>query len=69
MWDLIDEKLGEKAGMKKGEMMASKVSELTALGRASKPEDLQGLVSFLSSHDSDFMTGQNVVCDGGIIYT
>lgn len=69
MWDLIDEKLGEKAGMKKGEMMGLKVKELTALGRASTPEDLQGLLSFLSSKDSDFMTGQTIVCDGGIIYT
>jgi acetoin reductase-like protein len=69
MWDLIDEKLGEKAGMKKGEMMSLKVKDLTALGRASTPEDLQGLLSFLSSKDSDFMTGQTIVCDGGIIYT
>ena len=69
MWDLIDEKLCEKAGRPRGEMMKKYVQELTALGRASTPEDLQGLLSFLSSKDSDFMTGQTIVCDGGIIYT
>ena len=67
--DLIDEKLGEKSGKKKGETMSKYVGELTALGRASTPEDLQGLLSFLSSKDSDFMTGQTIVCDGGIIFT
>jgi NAD(P)-dependent dehydrogenase (short-subunit alcohol dehydrogenase family) len=69
MWELIDEKLAEKSGKKKGEMIKKYVEELTALGRASTPEDLQGVVSFLSSKDSDFMTGQTIVCDGGIIYT
>jgi NAD(P)-dependent dehydrogenase (short-subunit alcohol dehydrogenase family) len=69
MWELIDENLAEKSGKKKGEMIKKYVEELTALGRASTPEDLQGVVSFLSSKDSDFMTGQTIVCDGGIIYT
>jgi NAD(P)-dependent dehydrogenase (short-subunit alcohol dehydrogenase family) len=69
MWDLIDEKLAEKSGAKKGDMIKKYVTELTALGRTSVPEDLAGLVSFLSGKDSDFMTGQTVVCDGGIIYT
>ncbi|KIW08873.1 uncharacterized protein PV09_00797 [Verruconis gallopava] len=69
MWELIDEQLAAKKGKKKGEMMKKYVEELTALGRASTPEDLQGLLSFLSSSDSDFMTGQTVVLDGGIIYT
>lgn len=69
MWELIDEKLGEKSGRKKGETIDKYVKELTALGRPSTPEDLQGVVSYLSSKDSDFMTGQTLVLDGGIIYT
>jgi len=69
MWELIDEKLCEKHGRKKGEMMDKYVKELTALGRPSTPEDLQGVLSYLSSKDSDFMTGQTLVLDGGIIYT
>ncbi|MGE0747681.1 MAG: SDR family NAD(P)-dependent oxidoreductase [Rhodospirillales bacterium] len=36
-----------------------------ALKRDETPEDLVGTAVFLSSADSDFMTGQTVVCDGG----
>ncbi|TID26694.1 acetoin dehydrogenase-like protein [Venturia nashicola] len=69
MWDLIDEELAKKSGAKKGEMIKKYVTELTALGRTSVPEDVSKVVSFLSGPDSDFMTGQTVVVDGGIIYT
>lgn len=36
-----------------------------ALVKVETPEDLVGIVAFLSSADSDFMTGQTVVVDGG----
>ena len=36
-----------------------------ALGRNGYPQDLVGLCVFLSSPQSDFMTGQTVVADGG----
>ncbi|HLI26313.1 MAG TPA: SDR family oxidoreductase [Chloroflexota bacterium] len=35
------------------------------LKRVQRPEDLVGTVLFLASDDSDFMTGQMIVCDGG----
>jgi meso-butanediol dehydrogenase / (S,S)-butanediol dehydrogenase / diacetyl reductase len=38
------------------------------LGRASTPEDITGLALFLASEDSDYMTGQCVNIDGGIIF-
>ncbi|KAE9984948.1 hypothetical protein BLS_000527 [Venturia inaequalis] len=69
MWDLIDEELAKKSGAKKGEMIKKYVTELTAMGRTSVPEDVSKVVSFLSGPDSDFMTGQTVVVDGGIVYT
>jgi len=37
-----------------------------AIKRAEAAEDLVGPVIFLCSHDSDFMTGQTVVVDGGV---
>lgn len=61
MWDLIDEKLAEKSGAKKGEMIKKYTEDLTALGRTSVPEDVAKVVGFLSGPDSDFMTGQTVV--------
>ena len=49
------------------EMRASRTRGLTqrALKRAETPEDLVGTCIFLASPDSDFMTGQTIVVDGG----
>ncbi|KAL1795989.1 hypothetical protein ACET3X_006213 [Alternaria dauci] len=69
MWDLIDEKLGERTGAKKGDTIKKYTNELIALGRTSVPEDVSSTVSFLCSKDSDYMTGQTIVIDGGIIFT
>lgn len=37
----------------------------TPLKRLQRPEDLLGIVSFLSSDESDFITGQTILVDGG----
>lgn len=39
----------------------------TALRRALAPEDLTGAAVFLASDDSDMMTGQTLVVDGGMV--
>ena len=39
-----------------------------ALGRAAVPADIAGLAAFLASADSDYMTGQMITVDGGIIF-
>ncbi len=36
-----------------------------AIGRIGKLEDMEGVAAFLASKESDFMTGQNIVLDGG----
>lgn len=36
-----------------------------AIGRIGKLEDMEGIAAFLASKESDFMTGQAVVMDGG----
>jgi NAD(P)-dependent dehydrogenase (short-subunit alcohol dehydrogenase family) len=35
------------------------------LGRAARPEDIAGVVSFLASDDAAYVTGQTIVVDGG----
>jgi meso-butanediol dehydrogenase / (S,S)-butanediol dehydrogenase / diacetyl reductase len=66
MWDLIDEKLGAYLGTAKGEAIAQ-YSQLIALGRVQTPDDVAGFVSYLAGPDSDYMTGQSVMIDGGIV--
>ncbi|KAF9554546.1 acetoin reductase family protein [Agrocybe pediades] len=39
-----------------------------AMGVAGSPEDVAGLVSYLASDESRFMTGQAVTIDGGRVY-
>lgn len=67
MWDLIDEKLAEHEGLQKGEALA-KFSELITVGRVETPEDVAAFVSYLASPDSDYMTGQSVMIDGGVLF-
>jgi meso-butanediol dehydrogenase / (S,S)-butanediol dehydrogenase / diacetyl reductase len=68
MWDLIDEGLAEHEGLQKGEAI-EKYSDLIALGRVEEPGDVAAFVSYLASHDSDYMTGQSVMIDGGIQFS
>jgi NAD(P)-dependent dehydrogenase (short-subunit alcohol dehydrogenase family) len=39
--------------------------ESRSLKREETPDDLVGALLFLASHDSDFMTGQTLLVDGG----
>lgn len=38
------------------------------LQRLSEPSDVAAFVSFLASPDSDYMTGQSVLIDGGMVF-
>lgn len=40
--------------------------KMQAIPRAGKPEDVAKIVSFFASDDSDYVTGQNIVADGGM---
>jgi NAD(P)-dependent dehydrogenase (short-subunit alcohol dehydrogenase family) len=42
-------------------------ANMQVIKRTQEPEDLVGLVSFLASDDSAFMTGQTLMVDGGLI--
>jgi NAD(P)-dependent dehydrogenase (short-subunit alcohol dehydrogenase family) len=45
------------------------VAQLQAIKRVEVPEDLVGTVSFLTSDDAAFITGQTINCDGGRVRT
>lgn len=68
MWDLIDEKMGQYMNLGKGEAF-KKFSDSITLGRPETPEDVAKFVSYLASRDSDYMTGQSIMIDGGVIFS
>lgn len=67
MWERIDEAMSKFTGVKKGETF-HKYVEGIALGRPQKPEDVANLVSFLASSNADYITGQNILTDGGMVF-
>lgn len=48
-----------------GQQVKDRVQSARALARAQTPSDLVGALLFLASSDSDFVTGQTLVVDGG----
>lgn len=67
MWEEIDSRFAELTGAKKGETFDKYVGGI-ALGRPQTPEDVADLVSFLASPGSDYITGQAILTDGGMVY-
>ncbi|MBE9008667.1 acetoin reductase [Pseudanabaenaceae cyanobacterium LEGE 13415] len=67
MWVEIDRRMAEITGAKIGESYDKFVGGI-ALGRAQTPEDVAAFVSYLAGPDSDYMTGQAPLIDGGLVY-
>ncbi|MFP1869802.1 (S)-acetoin forming diacetyl reductase [Lonsdalea quercina] len=68
MWDEIDRQISEAAGKPQGygtEQFAKRIT----LGRLSEPEDVAACVSYLASPDSNYMTGQSLLIDGGMVFS
>lgn len=61
----IAHNVGKNAG-KSDEWGMSTFSKDIALGRLSEPEDVAAAVSFLAGPDSDYVTGQTLIVDGGM---
>ncbi len=43
------------------------IAEMQAIKRTSEPSDLVGPMSFLTSDDCAFVTGQTIYADGGLV--
>lgn len=69
MWDHIDAEMVRHSHgkLQPGEAF-EQYSAGIALGRYQLPEDVGNLVSFLASSDSDYITGQAILTDGGLVY-
>jgi meso-butanediol dehydrogenase/(S,S)-butanediol dehydrogenase/diacetyl reductase len=60
--DLMEMGMSERPGQATEEFSAGILR-----GRAATPADLQGVALFLASSDSDYMTGQTIMIDGGMV--
>ncbi len=66
MWEQVDRDLMEiGASERPGQAMEEFSSEILK-GRVATPADITGTTTFLASRDSDYMTGQIVMIDGGM---
>ncbi len=68
LWEQLDKDLVE-IGMfdKEGQSMDHLAATMITMKRYSYPDDVKGTAAFLCSDESDYMTGQLVMIDGGMI--
>ena len=68
MWAEIDRQVSEAAGKPLGYGTQEFAKRIT-LGRLSEPEDVAACVSYLAGPDSNYMTGQSLLIDGGMVFS
>ena len=66
MWEQIDREWGGLEGRGPGETWKRRIRGIP-LGRPERPEDVASVVAFLAGPDSDYMTGQAINVDGGLV--
>ncbi len=66
MWEQIDKEWGALEGRAPGETWKRRIRPIP-LGRPERPEDVASVVAFLAGPDSDYMTGQAINVDGGLV--
>lgn len=66
MWEQIDREWGALEGLGQGETWKRRIRGIP-LGRPERAEDVARVVAFLAGPDSDYMTGQALNVDGGLV--
>ena len=67
LWDGLEQDMIDKGVIKqKGEFIESFSSSIL-VGYSSKPSDIAGIAAFLASADSNYITGQVIMADGGMV--
>ena len=59
----------EVANVGRTDELVSRIVDIQCIKRVETPEDLVGLLIFLASPASSFITGQNIIVDGGIAFS
>ena len=68
MTDTSNEVLAKLRGQTKDEIVANSTKNIP-LGRTGQPDDVAKLVSFLASKESDYITGQSILVNGGLYFS
>jgi meso-butanediol dehydrogenase/(S,S)-butanediol dehydrogenase/diacetyl reductase len=66
MWKRMDRDWTALQGVPQGEAWRQRVATVP-LGRAQQPDDVAGLALYLASPAADYMTGQSINIDGGLM--
>ncbi|HXT06701.1 MAG TPA: glucose 1-dehydrogenase [Roseiarcus sp.] len=67
LWDGLEQDMIDKGVIKKKGEFIDSFSSSILLGFPSKPRDIVGVAAFLASPDSDYVTGQVIMADGGMV--
>ena len=67
LWEQLDGQFMELGETDRPRQSLEEFSASIPLGRLSTPDDIVGLCSFLASADSDYITGQSISVDGGML--
>jgi meso-butanediol dehydrogenase/(S,S)-butanediol dehydrogenase/diacetyl reductase len=67
LWQQLDREFMEHGLTSKPDQAINEFSQSILLGRVSVPKDIAGVTSFLASAASDYITGQTVMVDGGMV--
>ena len=66
MWEQVDQDLMNIGAAERPGQAMEEFSSVILRGRVARPDDITGTTTFLASKDSDYMTGQIVMIDGGM---
>ncbi|MFT4829342.1 MAG: meso-butanediol dehydrogenase/(S,S)-butanediol dehydrogenase/diacetyl reductase [Paracoccaceae bacterium] len=66
MWEQVDQDLMAIGAAERPGQAMEQFSTGILRGRVATPQDITGTTTFLASRDSDYMTGQIVMIDGGM---
>jgi meso-butanediol dehydrogenase/(S,S)-butanediol dehydrogenase/diacetyl reductase len=67
LWEQLDREFIARGLTERPDQAINDFSQSILLGRVSFPKDISGVTTFLASGASDYITGQTIMVDGGMV--